>query len=199
VPLGERISAALILAALMPVLCVFALVIYFKSGRSAMIGDRRIGQHGRPFWTLKLRTMWPNAGYRPRRFGWIEYLHAESPRGPKIAGDARVTSAFAAFCRRHSIDELPQLWHVVEGRMSFVGPRPLTAMELDEHYGSDAAEVLERPPGLSGLWQVLGRSRLSYRQRKKLDLRLVRHASPRLYFAILRRTVAGVIKGTSAW
>jgi lipopolysaccharide/colanic/teichoic acid biosynthesis glycosyltransferase len=193
----------LILAILMPFLVALALAIYLISGREPIVGDRRIGRYGRPFWMLKLRTMWPKDGHRPRRLGWIEYLEPQSPRwplrSPKPSDDPRVTSSLAALCRRHSIDELPQLWHVIEGTMSYVGPRPLTSIELDEHYGPDAAEILAKRPGLSGLWQVLGRSRLTYAQRKRLDLRLVRNASPGLYFAILWRTVAAVIKGKSAW
>jgi exopolysaccharide production protein ExoY len=83
--------------------------------------------------------------------------------------------------------------------MSFVGPRPLTAGELNEHYGSDATEVLTALPGLTGLWQVLGRGRLSYPQRRRLDLRLLRRSSAGLYFAILRRTIGAVLYGKSAW
>jgi exopolysaccharide production protein ExoY len=195
---GERIFSALLLIALSPALLVIAITIYVISGRSPLIGDCRVARYGRRFWMLKLRTMWPRGGYRPRRFHWTEYLESES-RGPKVVDDPRVTSGFAAFCRRHSIDELPQLWHVIDGTMSYVGPRPLTSGELEQHYGDDTWEVLAAKPGLSGLWQVLGRSRLSYRQRKRLDLRLVRHESFGLYLAILRRTVIGVLRGKSAW
>jgi exopolysaccharide production protein ExoY len=197
--LGEQISAALFLALLSPALLIVAAVVYAISGRSPLVADRRVGKNGHSFPMLKLRTMWPAGGHRPRQFRWIEYLQEQPARELKTAGDPRVTSSFAAFCRRHSIDELPQLWHVINGTMSYVGPRPVTADELREHYGIDACEVLAHRPGLSGLWQVTGRSRLSYRQRKRLDLYLVRHLSLALYLGILRRTAACVVKGKSAW
>lgn len=113
--------------------------------------------------------------------------------------DPRVRNAFAAFCRHFSIDELPQLWQVVVGDMALVGPRPLTYFELELHYGPYAAEVLTRKPGVSGLWQVRGRSQLSYRQRRRLDLFLVRRWSTGLYFRILGNTASAVLSGRGAW
>ena len=148
---------------------------------------------------FKFRTMWPANSVGRAQFCWIEYLASPGERLRKSAADPRVTSRFAAFCRHHSIDELLQLWHVMCGEMSYVGPRPVTRGELVQHYGADVNEVLSMRPGLSGLWQVTGRSRLSYRQRRRLDLHLVRNYSARLYFAILRRTIRCVLKGESAW
>ena len=115
------------------------------------------------------------------------------------AKNARVTSPFAAFCRRYSIDELPQLWHVMRGEMALVGPRPLTRQELDTYYGGDAAQVVSAKPGLSGLWQVYGRSSLTYAQRRRLDLLLVRNWSVSLYFRILLVTLPCVLAGKDAW
>jgi exopolysaccharide production protein ExoY len=117
----------------------------------------------------------------------------------KSEKDSRVTSRFAAFCRRYSIDELPQLYQVVTGQMSLIGPRPLTKLELDLYYGRNAAELLTRRPGISGLWQVSGRSRLSYRQRRRLDLFLVRKWSPGLYLQTLLATIPTVLTGRNAW
>ena len=102
-------------------------------------------------------------------------------------------------CRRFSLDELPQLAHVVAGQMSLVGPRPITRVELAKHYGSSADEVMSLLPGMTGLWQVLGRDRLSYARRRRLDLFLVRHFSTRLYFLILLRTIPSVLLGRNAW
>ena len=118
---------------------------------------------------------------------------------PKCANDPRVTSRFAAICRHHSIDELPQLWNVLRGEMAFIGPRPLTRSELADYYAGDAAELLTRKPGLSGLWQIRGRSRLSYRQRRRLDLFLIRQWSVRLYARILIATIPCVLFGKNAW
>jgi exopolysaccharide production protein ExoY len=197
--LFERVSAVILLMVLMPMLVGLGAFILVVSGRPPVIADRRIGRGGRPFWMLKLRTMWPAGSVRAREFHWIEYLTEPGERTRKSSCDPRVSSRFARYCRRHSVDELLQLWHVVRGEMSYVGPRPVTTSELARHYGGDASEVLSVRPGLSGLWQVTGRSRLSYSQRKRLDLHLVRNYSTRLYFAILRRTFWCVVKGESAW
>ena len=83
--------------------------------------------------------------------------------------------------------------------MSLVGPRPLTLVELERHYGVHVPEIVEAPPGMTGLWQTLGRNNLSYRQRLRLDLFLVRHYSLALYSRILVRTVPRVWNGFGAW
>jgi lipopolysaccharide/colanic/teichoic acid biosynthesis glycosyltransferase len=136
---------------------------------------------------LKLRTMWG------------EHADKEPGEGIKPFDDPRVSSRFARFCRRYSVDEIPQLVHVVSGRMALVGPRPLTRGELDRHYADHAAEVLTVRPGLTGLWQVLGRSRLTYSQRLRLDLFLVRHPQVRLQAGILLRTIPQVFSGRNSW
>ena len=128
----------------------------------------------------------------------IEDVSSEIP-ADKGAEDSRVSSCFAAWCRKYSIDELPQLLHVARGEMSFVGPRPITSDELDEHYGSDRFVVLSLRPGLTGLWQMLGRNRLSYTQRKRLDLWMVRYASPGLYLTILLRSIPRILVGRDAY
>ena len=144
---------------------------------------------------LKFRTMWDECG--------TASLALENVSGPvpasKLRGDQRVNSGFAAFCRRHSLDELPQLYHVARGKMSLVGPRPITIEELQAHYGPAADEVLSVRPGMTGLWQVMGHSRLTYATRRRLDLLLVRHASPGFYLRILLRSVPGVVSGRDAY
>jgi lipopolysaccharide/colanic/teichoic acid biosynthesis glycosyltransferase len=145
---------------------------------------------------LKFRTMWEN-GVPDRYSAFVEDV-SDSVPASKQRTDPRVVSKFAAICRRYSLDEIPQLYHVARGQMSFVGPRPITRDELDRHYGPHLAEVLQLRPGLTGLWQVMGRSRLTYSRRMKLDLILVRRASPSLYFWILMRTVPIVVRGYDA-
>jgi exopolysaccharide production protein ExoY len=191
------LSALVILSAVSPILCVSAVTVALLSRRSPFIAHRRVGWRGTSLWMLKLRTMW-NVG-TASDLGWVEYI--DDPAGPlrKEAGDARVPHAFARFCRRHSIDELPQLLHVIRGEMSLVGPRPLTAGELNRYYAADAEEILSVKPGLAGLWQVSGRNRLTYAERLAFDLRLVRTLSPRLYFRILCRTIAEVCIGRNSW
>ncbi len=142
--------------------------------------------------------MW-NGTEPPSKFFSVEDIGVNSAPAVKRGGDVRVSSRFAALCRRHSLDELPQLFHVMRGEMSLVGPRPLTAPELRAWYGAQAGEILAMRPGLTGLWQVQGRNRLTYPQRRRLDVFLARRASARLYFAILLRTVPKVLAGEDAY
>jgi lipopolysaccharide/colanic/teichoic acid biosynthesis glycosyltransferase len=149
------------------------------SGRSPLIAHRRLGLNAEPFWIVKLRTMWDRPHGRRRRAaaGWIEYLENTGVPVMKGEPDSRVTSRLAEFCRRYSVDELPQLLQIVTGKLALVGPRPLTQRELDVYYGSDCGEVLSVRPGLTGLWQVMGRNHLTYAQRRRLDLFFVRKGS----------------------
>ena len=194
----ERAGAVLLLLLLLPLLVLAACAIAALSRRSPLIAHARVGRYGRRIWALKLRTMWSPDPAAQRGTGFIEHIEGDPVPEDKRQPDTRVTSRLAAFCRRHSIDELPQLWHVITGEMSLVGPRPLTQDEIRRWYGSDAAEVLRSKPGLSGLWQVSGRSSLSYEQRREMDLFLVRNWSLRLYFGILLATIPGVISGRNA-
>ncbi len=192
----ERAAAIFLLVLVLPLLAICALVLCLLSRRTPLIAHRRVGWQGSPLWMLKLRTMWDED--TPRE-GLVEYIDDEHGPALKSAEDARVTNAFARFCRRHSIDELPQLWHVLSGEMSLVGPRPVTRHELDRYYGSHVEEVLQAKPGLAGLWQVSGRNRLSYAERCRLDLRLVRERSILLYCTILLRTLPEVFRGKNSW
>jgi lipopolysaccharide/colanic/teichoic acid biosynthesis glycosyltransferase len=146
---------------------------------------------------LKIRTMWSPG--ESSQGGWVERVADARVPARKGAPDPRVTSSFARLLRRYSIDELPQLVHVATGRMRFVGPRPLTSQEIETYYGPAALEVLSVPPGLTGLWQIMGRNRLTYAQRRRLDVFLVRHASPRLFARILLATPGRVLSGQDAW
>jgi exopolysaccharide production protein ExoY len=195
--LTERLVALVAVVLLLPLLAAVAATITLLSGCGPFVVHRRLGRFGVPFWMLKFRTMW---GERCQTGGgFIERL--PDPKVPEVkAGvDPRVTSRVAAFCRKHSIDELPQLWHVVSGKMSLVGPRPMTVAEWEKHYGAASSEVLNLKPGLSGLWQTRGRNRLTYRQRRRLDVFLARHYCLLLYMRILGQTVPRVIAGRDAW
>jgi lipopolysaccharide/colanic/teichoic acid biosynthesis glycosyltransferase len=194
---AERLLGALLLAAASPLIAVSAVAASALSGRSPFVGHLRVGQGGKTFWMLKLRTMWE--GRSSRGHGWVERIVAEPSGDGKDPADPRVTSRFAAFCRRHSIDELPQLWHVVRGEMSLVGPRPLTRTELVRYYGRHVAELLSVKPGLTGVWQVRGRSAVNFPRRVTMDLELVRTLSPKLYLSLLLRTLPALIHGKGAW
>jgi exopolysaccharide production protein ExoY len=195
----ERAVAVAALVVMSPALAVVAGAILALSGRSPLVAHLRAGRFGIPFWTLKFRTMWTGRAPGGWRAWPVEYVVDEWVEGVKPTDDPRVTSAFARFCRRYSIDELPQLWNVARGEMSLVGPRPLIEHEIRAYYGADAAEVLLARPGITGLWQVMGRSRLGYEQRRRLDLRLVRNRSLGLYLSILWRTLPVVLGGKDGW
>ena len=192
----EQVIGCAALMALSPILLVAAVAISILSRRAPLVAHCRLGRDGRPFWMLKFRTMWPceTSGAR-----FIEKLRDKVVPEIKTGADPRVTSRLAVFCRTLSIDELPQLWHVARGEMSFVGPRPMTPQEWSKHYGDSAAEVLRLKPGLSGLWQTRGRNRLTYRQRRRLDIFLARHYCLLLYLRILGSTVPRVLTGRDAW
>jgi lipopolysaccharide/colanic/teichoic acid biosynthesis glycosyltransferase len=194
----ERLLAGTAFVAVAPALGATMLAVRVLSGRSPLIAHRRLGLNGEPFWIIKLRTMWDKPSLKAPA-AWIEYLNDTDVPVIKGAPDPRVTSRLAAFCRRYSVDELPQLLQVATGRLGLVGPRPLTARELDAYYGADRAEVLSVRPGLTGLWQVMGRNRLTYVQRRRLDLFFVRKCGVGLYLRILLRTPASVFSGRDAW
>jgi exopolysaccharide production protein ExoY len=199
--IAESLASAFLLLALSPLLLGAAIWIFILSGRSPWIAHRRVGRYGTALWVPKLRTMWDRRE-RPApvsRFFFIEYIDDENGPGLKGPEDDRVGSRFARFCRRHSLDELPQLVLVLNGRMSLVGPRPVTPAELALIYGPDAEMILIAKPGLSGLWQVSGRNRLTPSERRKLDLQSIHNRSWRLYLTILLRTVPEVLSGRNTW
>lgn len=192
----EPLIAVIALVCAIPLLLSIAVITTLLARQSPLVRHRRAGWRGSELAMLKFRTMWE------RNPGWgtlftVETISNTIPLS-KNEADPRVTSRFAAWCRRYSLDELPQLYHVVRGEMSFVGPRPITAMEMEEHYGVCAKEVLSVRPGLTGLWQSMGRNRLTYATRRRLDMWFVRHASPYLYFSILTRTIPRVLRGHDA-
>ncbi len=195
----ERFAACMLLIVVSPVLLLAAVTIMILSRRSPLIMHRRVGHRGRDIWLLKLRTMWPAARAGHCFLPFIEPVSGELAADVKSELDPRVTSRFAAFCRKHSIDEYPQLWQVVKGEIALVGPRPLTAQEIQTYYGDTAIEFLSVKPGLTGLWQVRGRSRLKRTQRTRLDLFMIRRWSLSLYLMILAATVPSVLTGKDAW
>lgn len=192
----ERIAAASALIIFLPALAAIALSIALLSRRGPVVSHTRVGLNGAPLHMLKFRTMWETSAPRSKVFT-IENVSGAIPV-LKGADDSRISSRFAAFCRRHSLDELPQLYHVARGEMSLVGPRPITHHELQLYYAGCTDEMLSLRPGITGLWQVLGRNRLTYARRRSLDLLFVRRLSARLYLRIILRSVPRVIRGIGA-
>jgi exopolysaccharide production protein ExoY len=195
----ERMVAGAGLLVCLPLLFVACFVAWLLSGRSPLIAHRRVGKDGRQMWVYKVRTMWESRPPKRRPFSLVEFLRGSIVPECKCRFDPRITSRFALFCRKYSIDELPQLWSVVAGKMSMVGPRPMTDLELKKYYGSDMRRILQFKPGLTGLWQIHGRSKLNYRQRRRLDLFMVDKWSFRLYMCILLSSVPKVLMGKDAW
>lgn len=202
----ERCAGLVLLILATPAIAIAAIALSIKTRSSPFVAHLRVGLHHRPFWMFKLRTMSRTdaSGSESRRVitegRLVEKIIAEpSEDGAKNPEDPRVASSLAAFCRRHSIDELPQLWHVVTGEMSLVGPRPLTRIELIRHYGEHTAELLSVKPGLTGFWQIRGRSRIHFPERAAMDLELVRALNAKNYIATLLRTLPAVLTGKGAW
>lgn len=158
---------------------------------------QRIGQNGRTFECLKFRTMVPNADQVLRELLEREpTLKVEWLRDHKLRNDPRVT-ALGRFLRRTSLDELPQLWNVLRGEMSLVGPRPVVREEL-MRYGRSLPFYLCAKPGITGLWQVTGRNDTDYRRRVAMDVCYVRNQNLFLDLYILLKTT-GVVLGGGAY
>lgn len=174
-----------------PAMLITALIIR-QTGGSALFRHERIGLNGKPFYCLKFRTMCVDADRRLQ-----EHL-AENPAAArewqtckKLADDPRVTW-LGRHLRKWSIDELPQLLNVLRGDMSIVGPRPIISDEA-EKYGDSFAYYLSVPPGITGLWQVSGRSGVSYDERVRLDVEYAQGWSVLGDIAIIIRTVPAVL------
>ncbi len=195
----ERAAGATFLVAASPLIAASAGIIALLSRRSPFIAHQRVGEGGGLLWMWNLRTMWRRQAPGPHEQGWVEYIVAEPPQGSKNPSDDRVTSRFARFIRRHSIDELPQLWHVARGEMSLVGPRPLTRTEIARYYGTRADALLSVKPGITGIWQTRGRSSIKFPERAAMDLELINSRSTRTYISILLRTLPALFHGKGAW
>jgi len=165
-------------------------------GGPVFFSQWRVGQDGRAFRLWKFRTMRPGAeGELPDLLAGNDDLSDVWQRYGKLPDEPRITP-FGRMMRRYSLDELPQLWNVLVGDMSLVGPRPVPLEELRAAYGAAASCYLSCRPGLSGLWQVSGRNRLTHEQRVALDCRYARDRSLSLDLVILLRTVVSVLHGT---
>lgn len=199
VGLFERFSALLLFVLALPVISVSAIAIWLLSRRTPFIAHKRLGWKGSVLWMLKLRTMWETVPPASHTGFLVEFIDDEEGPGRKQAEDARVPHGFARFCRHHSLDELPQFWHVIRGEMALIGPRPITPQEMRTYYGKAAEEVLSVKPGIAGLWQISGRSRLAYGERVRMDLEFVRDRSPRMYFRILLAAIAEIWTGANTW
>lgn len=186
-------GSALLLAALSPLLALIAVLVKVTLPGPALFRQVRLGRHGRPFRCLKFRTMVADAEERLAR---DPALRAAFEGNYKIKNDPRV-SRFGALLRRTSLDEMPQLWNVLRGDMSLIGPRPVVPPELAK-YGTHAPKLLSVPPGLSGLWQTCGRSETTYEQRVRFDMLYIDHRSAWLDLKLILLTVVAVCRKAGA-
>jgi exopolysaccharide production protein ExoY len=188
--IGVALTALILLA---PVMAAIAAIIRLTQGGSVIFAHERVGFGGRTFRCFKFRTMVPDAAERLARY---LATNEEAARvwadTQKLRDDPRVTW-FGHILRKSSLDELPQLFNVLRGEMSCVGPRPVVADEL-LRYGDYAREYIKVRPGVTGLWQVSGRSNTTYAHRVRLDRVYVRRCSLVLDLAILLRTIPAVLK-----
>jgi exopolysaccharide biosynthesis polyprenyl glycosylphosphotransferase len=204
-PVGRRLKRAIdvvgslaLLGALSPVLAVCATAVRRSSPGPILFRQKRIGENGRAIVMLKFRTMYVDADQSVHQ-AYVKKLIAgeadarDSANGAvfKLVGDARVTPV-GRWLRRLSLDELPQLINVLRGDMSLVGPRPPLPYEV-EHYKPRALLRLRAKPGITGLWQVSGRSRTTFEEMIDLDLQYIERWSIRLDLSILFRTIPVVL------
>jgi Undecaprenyl-phosphate galactose phosphotransferase WbaP len=190
--------AAVALALALPLLAGIFVAVRCTSRGPALFGHRRIGRHGRPFVAWKFRTMRVDADAVLREhLARDPAARREWERDLKLRDDPRVTRV-GRWLRRLSLDELPQLWNVLRGDMSVVGPRPIVEKEVGLYGGTFRLLALVRP-GITGLWQVSGRNDLDYEERVTLDRFYVRHWSPCLDVYILARTVVALLSRRGAY
>jgi len=190
----DRTLGAAILLAVSPVIVAAAIAVRVTSRGPAFFHQRRIGVDGREFTMWKLRSMYTDAEERRAA------LLGDSDRDGlmfKMHDDPRIT-AIGRLLRRYSVDELPQLWNVVRGDMSLVGPRPPLPQEVDEYHDAVYRRLRVRP-GLTGLWQVSGRADLSWDESVRLDLRYVDNWSVAMDLMILWKTGRAVFGGSGAY
>ncbi len=192
----DIVAASLALVLFAPLMVViYALV--RRDGGPGLFVQERIGRNGRIFACYKFRSMVPNAEEMLKNliFG-NEQLRVAWETDRKLQNDPRITQ-LGIFLRSKSLDELPQLFNILKGDMSLVGPRPIV-LEEKEKYGASFAYYAKVRPGLTGLWQVSGRNDISYGERVKLDTDYVANWSMRRDIAIVLKTVGVVLNGRGA-
>ena len=199
----DIICSALILVLCAPLLLIIAAIIKASSKGPVLFKQHRVGQYGRRFTFLKFRSMCVDNDPSVHREYVTKLIAGEAERVQagasgkgvyKLANDNRVTR-IGIFLRKTSLDEVPQFFNVLKGDMSLVGPRPPIPYELAAYQTWHRRRVLEVKPGITGLWQVTGRSRVKFDDMVRLDLRYATSWSPWLDLKILLRTPGAVIKG----
>ena len=193
----DVVLASVLVLALLPLMLLIAAAIRLDSRGPVFYRQRRLGRRLAPFTVNKFRTMRDGVGHDIHQAFVLALIAGEQPEQPaggprfKLTGDRRVTRV-GRLLRRTSIDELPQLWNVLRGDMSLVGPRPPIPYEVD-HYPAHWFGRFAVKPGVTGLWQVSGRCELTLEEMITLDLEYVQRRSFWLNLLILARTLPAVL------
>jgi exopolysaccharide biosynthesis polyprenyl glycosylphosphotransferase len=203
----DAVGSALALLLLSPLLLVIAIAVKLTSKGPVFFRQKRVGQYGEQFVFLKFRSMYVNNDASEHK-AYVKKLIAGSAQSQpsngngngvyKLTKDSRITR-IGSFLRRTSLDELPQFINVLKGEMSLVGPRPAIAYEVEAYDIWHRRRVLEAKPGITGLWQVNGRSRIKFDDMVRLDLRYAKTWSPWMDLKILMRTPVAVVFGDGAY
>jgi lipopolysaccharide/colanic/teichoic acid biosynthesis glycosyltransferase len=195
-----------LLALLSPVFLAIAAAVKLTSKGPVLFRQKRIGEHGTPFTFLKFRSMYVDNDSSQHKEYVRQLIAGQAAKQPtdgngegvfKLTNDPRITPV-GSFLRRTSLDELPQFFNVLRGEMSLVGPRPPVPYEVEAYATWHRRRLLEAKPGITGLWQVEGRSRVGFDDMVRLDLRYARNCSPLLDLKILLQTPRAVLNGDGA-
>lgn len=195
----DILFSLLALAFCLPIFLIIALVIRLNSSGNAIYSHERIGRGGKPFRCYKFRSMYSDADVR---LNSLLQNHPEFQKewatSRKLKKDPRVTPV-GNFLRKTSLDELPQFWNVLRGDLSIVGPRPVVHDEVIHHLGEKALKILSVRPGLTCIWQVSGRSDVSYSKRIQLDEEYVDNRSLLLDIKLILKTIPSMISSRGAY
>lgn len=195
----DILFSLLVLTIGLPIFFVIFLLIKFTSRGKGIYSHERVGRGGKSFQCYKFRTMHPDADQRLKALLSTQpQLRGEWEQKQKLSTDPRITPV-GKFLRKTSLDELPQFWNVLKGDLSIVGPRPVVESELAKHFGVKAGKILSIRPGLTGLWQVSGRSDTSYAKRIELDEQYVDNHSPILDLKLIFKTIPTMINTKGAY
>jgi lipopolysaccharide/colanic/teichoic acid biosynthesis glycosyltransferase len=197
--------SSLALLLLSPLILLISAAVKLSSKGPVLFRQERVGLHGIPFTFLKFRSMFDDNDSRMHEIYVAKFIagradFADAGNGQpvyKIMDDPRVTP-LGRWLRRTSLDELPQFYNVLEGHMSLVGPRPALPYEVEQYRPWHRRRILQAKPGLTGLWQISGRSRTTFDEMVRLDLRYLREASLALDLKILLKTPLAVLTGNGA-
>ena len=202
----DVLGSLCLLALLSPVFLAIAVAVKLTSEGPVLFRQKRIGEYGTPFTFLKFRSMYTDNDSSQHKEYVRQLIAGQAAKQPtdgngegvfKLTNDPRITPV-GSFLRRTSLDELPQFLNVLRGEMSLVGPRPPVPYEVEAYATWHRRRLLEAKPGITGLWQVEGRSRVGFDDMVRLDLRYARNCSPWLDLKILIQTPKAVIAGNGA-